>query len=197
MSLFVKICGLSTPETVAAAVEAGADAVGFVFANSPREIAPSVARSLSTSLPEHVIRVAVMRHPSPARWASVLEEFTPEYLQTDAADFNYLQVPSSVRKIPVYRDTPDLDMTALRTESRILFEAAKSGVGQTVDTERARELAMASEMILAGGLNPGNVAEIVSTVRPWGVDVSSGVEQAGVKDPARIAAFVAAARGRE
>ncbi len=196
MSLFVKICGLSTPDAVAAAVEAGADAVGYVFAHSPREIAPSVARSLSADLPKSVLRVAVMRHPSSARWAAVLEEFSPDCLQTDAADFEYLQLPDTVQKLPVYRDTPSLDVAALSSESRILFEASHSGVGQTVDAQRACELAGQSEMILAGGLNPDNVAEIVSTVQPWGVDVSSGVEHEGVKDPARIAAFVAAARGR-
>src|SRR5690606_32055583 len=82
--VFVKICGITTPAALDAAVRAGADAVGFVFAESPRRIAPAAARRLCAGLPPSVIRVAVMRAPSAAEWAEVAAEFAPDWLQADA-----------------------------------------------------------------------------------------------------------------
>jgi phosphoribosylanthranilate isomerase len=196
--LFVKICGLTTAEAVHAAVEAGADAVGFVFAPSPRRIAPAAAAALAQSVPPGVLRVAVMRHPSPAEWQAVATEVRPDWLQTDAADLPGLEVPAGIGVLPVYRDTPALDSDALAREDRALFETGVSGTGAMPDLDRARQLAARTRLVLAGGLNPGNVAAAIRAVRPWGVDVSSGVEASrGVKDPARIAAFVRAVRQAE
>ena len=102
---------------------------------------------------------------------------------------------AAVRPLPVFRDTPDLDEEAVVAAGLVLFEAAESGRGTRPDWQRAARLARRCRLVLAGGLDPDNVAEAIRTVRPFGVDVSSGVERArGVKDPARIAAFVAAAR---
>jgi phosphoribosylanthranilate isomerase len=195
MSLVIKICGLRTREAVGAALESGADALGFVFAESPRRVTPSLAAALCAGLPQGVIRVAVMRHPTPAQWAAVRDEFGPDWLQTDAEDFAALELPDSVEPMPVFRDTPQLDFDAARAAGRLLFEAAESGMGRQPDWRRARELAQSSRLMLAGGLNPENVAAAIEQVQPWGVDVSSGVEsRRGIKDLARIAAFVAAAR---
>ncbi|MEO8445091.1 MAG: phosphoribosylanthranilate isomerase [Gammaproteobacteria bacterium] len=202
MRVFVKICGLSTPRAVAAAIDAGADAVGFVFAESPRRVTPKRARQLCASVPAVIIRVAVMRHPPLAEWLAVADGFEPDWLQTDAGDFSGLAVAERFGHLPVYRDTPALASALaagrLPVDGPLLFEAADSGTGTRADWQRATELARGRQLVLAGGLTPENVGEAIATVRPWGVDVSSGVEsKRGVKDTGRIAAFLEAVRAAE
>ncbi len=196
--VFVKICGLRTADSVRAAIEAGADAVGFVFAPSPRRVTPEDAADLSALVPAGILRVAVMRHPLPEEWEEIATLVRPDWLQTEARDFEALRLPAGTGALPVYRDMPGLDTAAIAREDRALFEAAASGAGQTPDWERARALAVVTRLVLAGGLHPDNVAEAIRRVRPWGVDVSSGVEaERGVKDAQKIAAFIAAVRGVE
>jgi len=198
VSLLVKICGLRSPDAVAAAVAAGADALGFVFAESPRRVTPAEASRLCEDLPTDILRVAVMRHPSAADWDEVQAGFRPDWLQTDAGDFEALEIDADIRQMPVYRDTPELDEGAASGSPQLLFEAADSGRGRKPDWQRAARLAQSTRLMLAGGLDPDNVAAAIAAVRPWGVDVSSGVEsRRGVKDCARIAAFVTAARAME
>lgn len=196
MTTWVKICGLTSREAVHAAVDAGADAVGFVFAASPRRVTPERARQLCEGLPGQVTRVAVMHHPDPDDWARVRDEFGPDWLQTDAADFAALEIPGSVTTLAVYRDdTGNLASGSAKMPARYLFEGLRSGRGERADWAAAAVLAAQGELVLAGGLSPDNVEEALETVAPWGVDVSSGVERApGDKDPARIAAFVARVR---
>lgn len=192
MTHWVKICGLSDEAGVAAAVDAGADAIGFVFAPSPREVTPARAAALAERVRGAVTIVAVMRHPAPAFAAEVQRVLRPDYLQTDAADFDNIELGDAVSPLPVYRD--DGALPAALPE-QLLYEGALSGSGTTADWEAAKRCATGTRLILAGGLAPGNVAAAIAAVRPWGVDVSSGVEIApGVKDPARIRAFIAAAR---
>jgi phosphoribosylanthranilate isomerase len=198
MPLFVKICGLTDRQSIEAAVAAGADAIGFVFAESPRRVTASRAAQLADGIPGNVIRVAVMHHPDPLEWQEVAEIFRPDWLQTDFQDFAGLDPDPAVRRLPVFRDTPLLDDENLAAQELVLFEAASSGQGNLADWGRARRLAATTSLILAGGLSPDNVAEAIKQVKPFGVDVSSGVERIrGVKDPARIAAFVKAARQLE
>ncbi|MCC5793765.1 MAG: phosphoribosylanthranilate isomerase [Chromatiales bacterium] len=197
MHVFVKICGLKTREAVAAAVEAGADALGFVFAESPRRVTPAEAARLCREVPDDIVRVAVMRHPKLQEWESVAALFPPDWLQAEAGDFALLNPSPNIRRIPVYRDGGELP-TVIGTDELVMYEAAESGVGQLPDLERAAELATRVRLLLAGGLNPENVGEVISRVKPWGVDVSSGVEASrGHKDPERIRAFVAAVREAE
>lgn len=194
MSLMVKICGLRDPRAIGAAIDAGANAVGFVFAESVRRIDPTEAAELAAGLPASVQRVAVMRHPKVELWRAVLEVFQPQIVQTDVADFAYLDVPPGIERWPVYREGEALEALP----ARFVYEGGKSGSGQTVNWQCAAQIAKRGEMILAGGLKPENIAEAISTVRPYGVDVSSGVESApGVKDVNRIRAFIAAARAAE
>jgi len=193
--MFVKICGITTADALEAAVSAGADAVGFVFAPSPRQVSPRDARALAQGLPKHVLKVAVFRHPAPALVAEVLETLEPDWIQTDAADFAALELPATCRALPVYRNGA---APKERIPSRLLFEGPLSGSGQTADWHEARDLATRAEVVLAGGLGIGNVADAIRTVRPWGVDVSSGVErERGRKDPKKIAEFVARVRAAE
>jgi phosphoribosylanthranilate isomerase len=194
--VFVKICGITTDDAVAAAVGAGADALGFVFAPSPRRLAPLQATQLAAGLPPSVLRVAVLHHPEPVLFAEVMEVFAPDVVQSDAEDFAALALPSGCRALPVYRSGAPRPTAGY--PDRLLFESGTSGSGETADWQEARQWARQTRLILAGGLDPGNVASAIAAVRPWGVDVSSGVEWArGRKDPSKIIEFVARARAAE
>ncbi len=198
MSIWIKICGLTSTEAVEAAVQAGADAIGFVFAESPRKVSVRWARELTRDVPSRVGRVAVMRHPTQEAWAEVALGFEPDWLQTDAEDFANLEIGSEVRRLPVYRDKPDLKIDAVVTQQHILFEGPVSGQAQQADWIRAKSLAGVTQLVLAGGLDARNVGDAIRQVRPWGVDVSSGVERSrGEKDPEKIAAFIGAVREME
>jgi phosphoribosylanthranilate isomerase len=195
MSIWIKICGLTSIDAVEAAVRAGADAIGFVFAESPRKVSVRWARELARDIPSAIMRVAVMRHPTQKAWAEVALGFEPDWLQTDAEDFANLDIESGVQRLPVYRDIPDLEIDVVATQQRALFEGPVSGQARQADWKRARSLAGVTELVLAGGLDEGNVGDAIRQVRPWGVDVSSGVERSrGEKDPEKIAAFIGAVR---
>ncbi len=196
MSLFIKICGLTDPEALAAAVEEGADAVGFVFhPPSPRYLSPERAADLAALAPKQVLRVAVMLRPEQAEWEEVFAGFKPDCLQADAASLSRLRLPPSLQRLPVYRDDDRFSAEHIATDTPCLFESAVSGKGRQPSWERAALLARRANIVLAGGLGPENVAEAVRRVRPWGVDVSSGVEEApGVKDTQRVRGFIRTAR---
>lgn len=190
--LWVKICGLRTAADVHAAAAAGADAIGFVFHEaSPRHLTLDEARELQAAVPSGMERVAVFLHPAQSLVDAVLEAMQPDTIQTDAADLAQLRLPAGLQVLPVLRSgclTPALP-------TRFLYEGALSGAGETADWGEAATLARRGELVLAGGLAPSNVADAIARTRPFGVDVSSGVESSrGVKDPARIREFVSAAR---
>jgi phosphoribosylanthranilate isomerase len=192
VKLWIKICGLTTEPGVAAAVESGVDAVGFVFAPSSRRVTAERAQALAAAVPASIARVAVMLHPMQQAVDEMLRAFRPDVLQTDASDFDALVLPASLGRLPVLRpQTRDPDPLP----ARVLMEGARSGTGEIADWTRARALARRTELVLAGGLDAANVATAIAAVRPFGVDVSSGVEDApGRKSPQRIVDFVAAAR---
>ena len=104
MNVFIKICGLRDAVTVQAAAAAGADAVGFVFAESPRQVDVQQACKAAAEVPPGILRVAVMRHPSAKAWNAVRDGFAPDVLQTDAADFASLEVPAHIQRWPVIRE---------------------------------------------------------------------------------------------
>ncbi len=194
MNLRIKICGLNTADDVLAAVDAGADAVGFVFADSLRKVTPKTAAKISKMVPGTVRRVAVMLHPSNDEWQTVLRDFRPDVLQTDAEDFDSLDVPAIVERWPVYREGGQPPAT----DGTYVYEGRKSGKGMSVDWSVAAKLALGGQMMLAGGLHAENVATAVQKVRPYGVDVSSAVEsEPGRKDIGLIRKFIRAARAAE
>ena len=194
MNLRIKICGLNTADDVLAAVDAGADAVGFVFADSLRKVTPKTAAKISKMVPGTVRRVAVMLHPSNDEWQAVLRDFRPDVLQTDAEDFDSLDVPAIVERWPVYREGGQPPAT----DGTYVYEGRKSGKGMSVDWSVAAKLALGGQMMLAGGLHAENVATAVQKVRPYGVDVSSAVEsEPGRKDIGLIRKFIRAARAAE
>lgn len=189
--MWVKICGLTTPEAVDATLAAGADAIGFVFAPSPRQVTPAFAAQLAAPARGRAACVAVTRRPAPQLIAGILREFRPDALQTDIEDFPTLALPRELALLPVIREGREPRVKP----ARFLFEGPESGAGCTRDWSRASKLARTYEIILAGGLNPSNVAAAIAAVSPFGVDVSSGVEdRPGVKSPEKIAHFIGAAR---
>jgi phosphoribosylanthranilate isomerase len=194
--LWIKICGLKTRASVEAAVAAGADAVGFVFhAESPRNLALDEARALQHAVPTGVERVAVFLHPSQALLDSVIDAIRPDRVQADAGDLHTLTLPPGQALLPVLRADSALPQPL---PARLLLEGARSGVGERADWSRAALVARRTQLVLAGGLDAANVAGAIGTVRPFGVDVSSGVESArGVKDPGLIRDFIGAARAAE
>ena len=189
-AMWIKICGMTTPEAVNAALDARVDAIGFVFAESVRQLTPEAAARLAAPARGRLACVAVTRHPSQQALDEILELFRPDVLQTDAVDLTTLQVPAELPRLPVLRGVPSGPPPA-----RLLFEGLASGTGKTCDWSGARQLARRTELILAGGLRPDNVAAAIAEVQPFGVDVSSGVEsRPGIKNPVEIARFAHAAR---
>ena len=194
--LWIKICGLRTAGAVEAAAASGADAVGFVFhADSPRNLALDVARDLQRAVPAGVERVAVFLHPSQALVDAVLAAVAPDWVQTDAGDVDGLRLPPGQRVLPVLRSRRPVGGPL---PARCLLESARSGRGERADWSVAAQLARETQVVLAGGLDAASVVDAVREVRPFGVDVSSGVErERGVKDETLIREFIRAARDAE
>jgi phosphoribosylanthranilate isomerase len=190
--MWVKICGMTTQAAVAAALEAGADAIGFVFAASVRRVTPRMAYELALAARGRVPLVAVMRHATQQEFDAMLAEFAPDVLQAEWRDLARLAVPRELGLLTVVRaghEPPD------PPPARVLFEGPVSGTGVPCDWTRARAFGQKTQLVLAGGLNARNVAAAICTVRPFGVDVSSGVEQKpGIKSALEISRFVQAAR---
>jgi len=193
--MWIKICGMTSPAAVEAALEAQVDAIGFVFASSVRKLTPGVAATLARPARGRVRCVAVMQHPTQAAVDEVLRTFAPDLLQSDAGDFARLRLPAALETLAVVREGAELPVPL---PARILFEGPASGRGRVSDWSLAAALASRTELVLAGGLSEANVAAAIAQVHPFGVDVSSGVEASpGVKSPAAIARFVAAVRAAD
>jgi phosphoribosylanthranilate isomerase len=193
LRLWVKICGMRTREAIEAAAQAGADAVGFVFHEaSPRNVTIESASALQSRVPAGLERVAVFLHPSQDLVDGVVAEIQPDWVQADAEDLATLRLPAGQRVLPVFRSgqaRPEL------LPRRCLLESARSGAGERADWQEAADITALTDVVLAGGLDADNVGEAVRRVRPFGVDVSSGVESGrGVKDVVKIREFIRAAR---
>ncbi len=190
--MWIKICGLTSVDGVAAALAMQVDALGFVFAESVRRVSPAEALVLARPARSRATCVAVTRHPTQTLIDEVLGVFRPDALQADLEELERLQLPATLELLPVVRSAAS---TPAPLPARILFEGAASGSGALSDWQAAGRLARRTQLVLAGGLNPANVAAAIGAVRPFGVDVSSGVEAAaGVKSPALIESFVRGAR---
>jgi len=205
MSVRVKICGLSDERALAAACEAGADAVGFVLAPSPRRVSLARAAELMTRVPVGIERVLVFARATRAELEDALA-LAPDALQAEL-DSDWPELSARVFALPVLRDGADLAARAERLPRAgapaahglrgafVLDGPLGGGRGLLADESRARALAARRALVLAGGLDPDNVAARIRSVRPFAVDTSSGVESArGVKDPERVRAFVRAVR---
>ena len=199
----VKICGITSVEDAAAAVEAGADALGLMFCPaSPRRISLETAQTIERSLPPFVIRVGVFADPAPEDVFSALRQCGLNLLQ-----FHGHETPEFCRQFGVMtmtafriRDAQSLHEIPNYTTDAFLLDSytpgLAGGTGETFNWELAAEARrFGKPVFLAGGLTPENVAGAVRKARPFGVDVSTGVEQSpGKKDAAKMRAFIAAAR---
>ena len=190
--MWLKICGITTTDAIDAALAARVDAIGFIFSPSVRRLEPAQAALLAAHARGRVSLIAVTMHPAQALIDEIIRVVKPDLLQTDLRDFDGLRLPESLARLPVLR--AGIASEAALPE-RMLFEGARSGSGETADWDTAARLALSSELILAGGLDAHNVGQAIRAVRPYGVDVSSGVESSpGRKSPKKIAEFVQAAR---
>ena len=214
---WVKICGTTNLDDARLAVEAGADAVGFVFAPSPRRITPEQAREIITQLPATVDKVGVFVNESPERIREIASAvgLTAVQLHGDedveftgalAATANGCGALRVIKAVPVqggfgarvrsFADRAHVHAVLLDSAS-----AVRGGSGEPWDWRSVAEFMPRTRneslrIIVAGGLNAANVGDAIRAVRPWGVDVVSGVErEPGRKDPGRLKAFVAAVRG--
>lgn len=193
MKPFVKICGLKEREHIETAIEAGADALGFVFVESVRKLSIENAIKITENVPRCILRIAVFLNPDSASWDTIAKEFKPDAIQTDASDFEFLSVPSGIDQWPVFREHQQ--NTNIPKEGPFIYEGRHSGKGEQVDWHQAAMIAKKGNLILAGGLNCNNVIEAIETVRPYGVDVSSAVESSpGRKDSKKIEEFIQSAK---
>ena len=193
----VKICGVRDVEAANIAVDAGAAAVGLVFAESPRRVDPIVAARIVAGLPSDVAAVAVFHHPSRAELLEVLAAVPLDFVQTEPGPATRLARKAGVHLLPVLHDGSDVVDAGVTDETGpVLLEGAgRGGRGVRPDWSRAACLASRRPLVLAGGLRPENVAAAIRFVRPAAVDVSSGVESSpGVKSATRILAFIREAR---
>jgi phosphoribosylanthranilate isomerase len=201
--VFVKICGITRVEDAHAAVAAGAQAVGFIFwPGSPRFVDPYRARAIVRMLPPFVSAIGVFVNQPADHVASVasLAHLSAVQLHGDESVTEATRVGRPVVKALTLAAADETGLAQWPSNITILLDVHDreqyGGTGRTIDWEAAAKVACRRQVILAGGINPGNVAEAVARVRPFGIDVSSGVESApGRKDHAKIHALFAAIRG--
>lgn len=200
--MFVKICGITREEDALLAVAMGADAVGFVFAPSKRQIAPSVARDIVRRLPPEILTVGVFRDEAASRVVEIVNSAGLRAAQlhgregAESTRWIRERVPFVIKAFAA--GDPALDLAATYGADAILLDSPTPGSGEVFDWTLAEGRPDNIRTILAGGLTPDNVADAVRRVRPWGVDVASGVEadrgDPGQKDARKVRAFVEAAR---
>lgn len=203
VSVKVKICGLTRAEDAQAAAAAGADMVGFMFyPRSPRYVTFAQAVAVGRVLPPYVVRVGVFVNPEPEEVTAAIASCGLMMLQFHGDEPAEFCSQFGLMAIKAFRIRDAASLAALAdypTEAWLLdawSPAAHGGTGERFNWDLAVQAkALGRPVLLAGGLTPENVAEAVKQVRPFGVDVSSGVESApGLKDAAKIRAFVAAAK---
>jgi phosphoribosylanthranilate isomerase len=221
MSLWIKICGNTSLEDALVAVEAGADALGFVFAPSPRRVTAAQAAELVRQLPTEIEKIGVFVdagleeicstvracgltgvqlhwETAPELAAKLRERLGPSLRILCVAHFEDGAGRTIAERIGEHARNPHVDAVLLDSRTA----AAVGGTGVAFDWDEARRTVFAGtgnlRLIAAGGLNPENVAEAIAALRPWGVDVVSGVEAApGRKDAEKVRAFVSRARGAD
>jgi phosphoribosylanthranilate isomerase len=199
--VFVKICGLTNEEDALMAVALGADAVGFVFAPSPRQVSPGAVRDITRRLPPEILTVGVFRDQA-AKF--VIE--TVQFAGLRGAQLHGHETPADAAKVRPYCQAlivafaagdPGLAHVDDYGADAVLLDSHAPGSGQVFDWSLAEGAPANRRVILAGGLTAANVTAGIEEVRPWGVDVSSGVEvdgEPGRKDALKVQAFIHAAK---
>lgn len=200
--MFVKICGVTTEEDALLAVAMGADAVGFVFAPSTRQIAVDHARDIARRLPPEVLTVGVFRDEAPQRVVELVHRAGLRAAQLhgretpDDTAWVRSRVGCVIKAFPA--GSPALEHVRKYHADLVLVDSHAPGSGEVFDWSLAEGAPIGRRFLLAGGLTPANVAEAVERVRPWGVDVSTGVESSpGHKDAVKVRDFIRNARAAE
>ncbi|HEX9259676.1 MAG TPA: phosphoribosylanthranilate isomerase [Acidimicrobiales bacterium] len=197
--MFIKICGITNEEDALLAVALGTDALGFVFAPSPRQMAPGRVHDIVRRLPPEVMTVGVFRNEHPDRVVAMMRE-----TGLHAAQLHGHEPPEETRAVRAHTRlvikafAAGSDALTHAKEHRadiILLDSARPGSGTVFDWTLVSDVPQDARLLLAGGLTPENVATAIARVSPWGVDVSSGVERdPGRKDPVKLQRFIEAAR---
>jgi phosphoribosylanthranilate isomerase len=197
--MFVKVCGTTSEEDALLAVAMGADAVGFIFAPSPRQVSVAAVRDVVGRLPREVVTVRVFRDEAPEQVVKVVNG-----LGLRAAQLHGRETPAQVQwvveRVPLVINAFPAGSSAIRRADEygaqiVMLDAPAPGSGQVFDWTLCDGVPPGSRLLLAGGLTPDNVADAVAQAKPWGVDVCSGVEASpGRKDAVKLRSFVAAAR---
>lgn len=208
----VKICGITEESHALAAVEAGADFIGLVFAPSSRRITPAKAYEIASAVKKNsnTTKVVGIFVNAPQSMVNKVADFCGlDWIQLSGDEsWEYCRdvIKPIIKAIPVEQQSPQEIYAKLSAGGKLLStqrfitlldsraNGRYGGTGLTFDWEIAQQVARRFPVIIAGGLNSENVAQAIELVAPWGVDVSSGVEVAGVKSPAKIRAFIAAVR---
>lgn len=195
----VKICGLTSAADALAAVRAGAHALGFVFAPSPRQVSVMTAKEIIKSLPPFVTTVGVFVDRPAEEVEEIVRECGLDLVQLHGRETPAFCARFQGRAVKVLSMDRGLDMDSLaafRPVTRaLLLDSGKGGTGKTFDWQSLPDALDRDHLILAGGLTPANVDEAIKTIRPWAVDVSSGVESVpGRKDIRKMKAFIAQVR---
>lgn len=196
----VKICGISDLETALVAVEAGADALGFVFAPSRRRVTPGQARNIIAKLPPFVDRVGVFVN-TPAREVADIADYcgltAVQICGYEPLDYDINRALPVIRTLRVGTVYPVPDLAIYRAHAFLFdtFQAGSyGGTGKTFDWRILEKLDCPRPVILAGGLNAANVQEAIRLIQPYAVDVSGGVETRGQKDHRKIEKFIQLAK---
>lgn len=205
-SVKVKICGITSAEDATVAVEAGADALGFVFyRKSPRYIEPAMARQIIMSLPPLVLPVGVFVNEEQSVVRNLMDDCGLSLAQlhgSESAAYCQELGRPVLKALRVKDRSAFLALAEFRGRAGVrgfvldaFSDQAYGGTGQVIDWQLAAEAAKAANILLAGGLTPDNVQQAIQAVQPYGVDVSSGVErEPGKKDHEKVRAFIRAAR---
>lgn len=202
---FVKVCGITNTPDAHAAAAASADAIGLIFAPSPRQVSVDEARGISATLPESVLKVGVFVNAAPEEVLRVAREVGLDYAQLHGDEGP--EVVAAVRDggVPVIkalrvRDADSLEDLARYGADLYLLDAysekARGGTGERFDWSLAKTLIGRDNIVVSGGLNPDNVAEAIRAFEPFGVDASSSLEDSpGEKNDERVRRYISAAKG--
>jgi phosphoribosylanthranilate isomerase len=197
--VFIKICGTTNAEDALLAMSLGADALGFIFAESKRQVDVATVAAIIPQLPAETIAVGVFRNESAERILEIVKAAGLTGVQLHGSEGP--EVAQALRDTIAFlvqvftADDPRLERLDHYPIDAVLLDSPTPGSGATFDWSKVADLPQRHRVVLAGGLNAANVAEAVERVRPWGVDVVSGVEaSAGRKDPDALAAFIETAK---
>ena len=197
--MFVKICGTTSEEDALLAVALGADAVGFIFAPSPRQVTPTTAADIVKRLPPEIVTVGVFRGDSPQRIVDTMQQSGLRAAQlhgnetAEQTRWIRARVPMVVKAFAAGDSA--IGRAGDYGADAVLLDSASPGSGVVFDWRLAEDVPPRTRLLLAGGLDADNVGDAIGQVKPWGVDVCSGVESApGRKDPRRMRQFILAAK---